>query len=53
MKEMDRTYLGTFGTARTAANAARRSSSSIALEEETGNRARAGAKQKKQLINPN
>ena len=40
MKEMDRTYLGTFGTARTAANAARRSSSSIALEEETGNRAR-------------
>ena len=35
MKEMDRTYLGTFGTARTAANEARRSSSSMALEEET------------------
>ena len=49
MKEMDRTYLGTFGTARTAANEARRSSSSIA-EEETGNAARERAKQKKQLI---
>ena len=50
-KGMDRTYLGTFGTARTAANEARRSSSSIALEEETGNRARRS--KTKKTINPN